>query len=838
MQHAVMRTSPLTSAAPLRSGARREYGSVRGMFRYLSPFLTFLLLCPLLLFAQNDCREKFETALKTGYAKLANADSVAKALPEFQAAQIAARECHLGPVASAAAARGIERVFEGLEKQRDEARAALEAKNLAEAAKTKAQGESYQSARLARSNANALQAWKLQKSDPTLALRMAEMNYHLFPEYSSSADIFADFYGTASLGLIQKTINTDKIGPISSVAVSPDGKLILTGSKDSTAILWNLGGIEFQTFTGHSNQITAVAFSPDGKFLLTGSSDGTAKLWDLEGNERQTFSGHTKGVSSVAFSPDGQSILTGSLDSTAKLWDRSGGERQTFTGHTNVISSVAFSPVGKSVLTGSGDGTARLWGLDGIEHQAYIVHHNPSYNQDSSVNSVAFSPDGKSILTGSKDHSAKLWNLAGIEIKSFVGHTGAINSVAFSTNGDSILTGSEDHTIKLWNLRSPNLQTLNLAYSLVEYPYIDEKEYQKKYERLIRRSTRMGDSITSRDSIRFIRSLSGIPFKGIKLLSFSADGQSVFTQNRDATILWNLEEGKVLAAIGEIQHLFYGTLSSAAFSQPCPEGEDCPFGNGPYLLIGYERGWVALLDQELQASKELKGHNGPVYSVSFSPNGQFVTGSADNTAKLWGPDGVVRQTFGGHSGSVLSVAFSPDSKSILTGSRDSTAKLWDLEGHERQTFKGHTDGVYSVAISPDGKSVLTGSGDGTARLWGLNGGETQTLKGHTGSVKSVVFSSDGQWILTGSSDGTARLWDLMGHEIANLSGDGNVLSVSFSPDGQHILTGSSNNIKRWLSPKMFLQTQVEKYSLQHLKANGLQFTKEDLAEMEKRGKQW
>ena len=76
-----------------------------------------------------------------------------------------------------------------------------------------------------------------------------------------------------------------------------------------------------RTFQGHQSSVISIAFSPDGKSILTGSDDTTAKLWDISGNLLRTFQGHQSSVISVAFSPDGKSILTGSDDKTAKLWD-------------------------------------------------------------------------------------------------------------------------------------------------------------------------------------------------------------------------------------------------------------------------------------------------------------------------------------------------------------------------------------------------------------------------------------------------------------------------------------------------------------------------------------
>ena len=124
--------------------------------------------------------------------------------------------------------------------------------------------------------------------------------------------------------------------------------------------MWDLSGNLLQVFKGHESDVYSVAFSPDGKNILTGSYDKTARLWDLEGNELQVFKGHEDGVFSVAFSPDGKSVLTESSN-TARLWDLDGNLLQIFRGHEEPIFSVTFSPDGKSILTGSRDNTARLW---------------------------------------------------------------------------------------------------------------------------------------------------------------------------------------------------------------------------------------------------------------------------------------------------------------------------------------------------------------------------------------------------------------------------------------------------------------------------------------------
>jgi hypothetical protein len=163
-----------------------------------------------------------------------------------------------------------------------------------------------------------------------------------------------------------------------------------------------------------------------------------------------------------------------------------------------------------------------------------------------------------------------------------------------------------------------------------------------------------------------------------------------------------------------------------------------------------------------------QGHQEDVTSVAFTPDGKsIVTGSGDDTAKLWSLDGRLLQTFQGHQEDVTSVAFAPDGKSIVTGSWDKTAKLWSLDGRLLQTFQGHQEDVTSVAFAPDGRSVVTGSKDNTVKFWSLDGRLLQTFQGHQEDVTSVAFAPDGRSVVTGSMDKTAKLWDLdLGHSLA------------------------------------------------------------------------
>ncbi|TYQ30162.1 WD40 repeat domain-containing protein [Pseudanabaena sp. UWO310] len=558
--------------------------------------------------------------------------------------------------------------------------------------------------------------------------------------------------------------------PVTSVAFSPDGKTIASGSNDKTIKLWNLEGKELRTLIGHRNGVWSVAFSPDGKTIASGSSDYTIKLWNLAGKELRTLTGHSNWVESVAFSPDGKTIASGSADHTIKLWDLEGKELRTLTGHSNIVMSVAFSPDGKSIASGSDDKTIKLWDLAGKEIQTLTGHRNEVW-------SVAFSPDGKTIASGSNDKTIKLWNLAGKEIQTLTGHRNGVWSVAFSPDGKTIASGSRDHTIKLWDLTGKEIQTLtghsNIITRVAFSP--DRKtiasgsaDHTIKLWNLKEKEPR---TMTEHSNI-------------VMKVAFSPDGKTIASGSYDSTIkLWNLA-GEKLRTLRVNNN--FGTV---AFS---PDGKTI-------ASDGYKH-TIKLWNLAGKKLRTLTGHINAVGSVAFSPDGKtIVSGSYDHTIKLWNLEGKVLRTLTGHSGLVMSVAFSPDGKTIVSGSYDNTIKLWNLEGKVLRTLTGHISMVMSVAFSPDGKTIVSGSDDNTIKLWNLEGKVLRTLTGHISMVMSVAFSPDGKTIVSGSDDNTIKLWNLEGKVLRTLTGHRNwVNSVAFSPDGKTIASGSSDHtIKLW-----------------------------------------
>jgi WD40 repeat protein/predicted Ser/Thr protein kinase len=261
---------------------------------------------------------------------------------------------------------------------------------------------------------------------------------------------------SATVAPVGRTLGEDMYGA-NVVAFSPDGKTLASGSNNNVIRIWDIEtGQLLHTLKGHSAWVSDLIFSPDGKTLISSSFDRTIKVWNLSEDtqtqpvETRTLVGHTSGISAIALSPDGKTLVSGSLDNTIRIWDLHTGEiRYTLKGNTNRVFALAISSDGKILASGNGDGTIELWNVTTGQHtKTYQAHADW-------VRSLAISPDGTILASGSgsQDNAIKLWNLnSGKLLGTLKGHSDDVRSLAFSPDNTKLVSGSFDNTIKIWQM--------------------------------------------------------------------------------------------------------------------------------------------------------------------------------------------------------------------------------------------------------------------------------------------------------------------------------------------------------------------------------------------------
>ncbi|MBE9092891.1 serine/threonine-protein kinase [Tychonema sp. LEGE 07203] len=261
----------------------------------------------------------------------------------------------------------------------------------------------------------------------------------------------------------------DRENPVWAVAVTPNGRVIVSGNNDGTiSLLHKRHGKVLKTIAAHLGPVWSVAVSPDGRTIASGGADGTTKLWNFySGKLIRTLDGDKDGVFSVVFSPDGRALASVGKDKTLKLWEVEGGaELETLKRVFDEVQSVAFSPDRETLAIGSSDGKIEMWNWQTGELKETLWGHSEA------VWSLAISPDGQTLASGSWDKTVKLWDISpnhqsrqpnGSLLRTLIGHSDKVKSLAFSPDGDKLASADLSGTIKLWRMSPGERWQMNPA---------------------------------------------------------------------------------------------------------------------------------------------------------------------------------------------------------------------------------------------------------------------------------------------------------------------------------------------------------------------------------------
>jgi cytochrome c len=278
-------------------------------------------------------------------------------------------------------------------------------------------------------------------------------------------------------------------GPVRALSVSSDGRTLLSGSFDGSAIRWSLGrDAAEQVLRFHADAVNATALLNDGR-AATAGADGRIAIWSSGKTQPDVvLEGHTTPIAALALSPDGSTLASAAWDHTVRLWPLTGGAARVLEGHTQNVNGIAFSPDGKTLVSVSYDLTIRIWPLDSAAAPSFVTLPAP-------LNSVVISNDGEIVTAGADgkvyflDRAGKYESETGVGpapliamamakdgallaaadirgsvaiidpkartvVRRLVGPGLPVWSVAFMPDNGTLLTGGADSMIRRWNARS------------------------------------------------------------------------------------------------------------------------------------------------------------------------------------------------------------------------------------------------------------------------------------------------------------------------------------------------------------------------------------------------
>ena len=561
------------------------------------------------------------------------------------------------------------------------------------------------------------------------------------------------------------------------VAFSPEGGLVAAAGQNpnrpgsAEVRVWRAAdGVPVQTFRGHTQFIYHVEFSPDGRRLVSASKDRTARIWTL-GRSDAVVIEHSKPVNDARFSPDGAFVATAGWDGIVKVVPVTGGAERVLPVGRGRVYSVAFGPTAGTLAAASADWTVQYWG---ITRTTVLRGHTGA------VSSVAFSRRGD-LVSASADGTARVWDVSTGQARAAMrGHAGPVASAAFSPDGGRVVTASADGTSRIWDVASaPRLAVLR-PKGRDRPPSFSTSGYGVQF-------SNDGRFLLVRSGFDWPRLydasgklLAALPRKGGTTTSgaFSPDGTLVAIATAVGPVqVWDVPGGRLVRSLRGHEPRELGTpglgflIRRVGFS---PDGTQL-------LTAGYD-GTARICDVATWGTLHvLEAKSGPLEAATFSPDGKLVAtaGFGDHAVRIWDAgNGTLVRALPGRV-NLYCASFGPDATLLVSCGADGVARIWDVAGGRLiLALRGHVKAVLSAVFSPDGKLVATTGQDGTARIWDAATGAPVAVVINVGGYPAV-FAAGGSLVAAAGSIVLARTGDL----IADVGEMGEPLVSAVSPDG-------------------------------------------------------
>ena len=596
---------------------------------------------------------------------------------------------------------------------------------------------------------------------------------------------------------------------------------------------------------GPEESVTSVAVSPDGSLVATGS--GEIRLYDARTGALKRVIGcePTRGVRAVAFAPDGATIASGGLemDKTFKIWDvRTGALVRAASGHETVgqlyaeLHAVAYAPGGKLVATAGRDGLLLVWDAETGQLRHRLAAHRGA------ALALAFAPGGGTLASGGEDRVIRLWDLAsGRLLRALAGHRDAVCALAFAPDGKTLASAGTDwayHRGRDTSRFTPPDPGHRGEWRLWDAATGTPKRTVTEPDRVsslaiapdgrslacgVGRDVRLYE-LGSETPGRTVASHDGT----VTSVAFAPDGQAVISGSHDRTA-----RRVSLRAVAEQWRTagYWEQVNSVAIS---PDGRVIAAGSSDLRWAqrrleagarGLGPGAVRLWDARTgRLLRRLGDPAQQVMAVAFAPDGRRVAAagavpSGSGAVRLWDvATGAPAWSAHDHVATALAIAFAPDGSSLASADAQGTIALRDPRtGSALRTLVGHHGGATSVAFSGDGAIVCGGGGDAGAYLWQARTGRPlRTIRpgkslrqlilgGPAMLITSVALSADGGTVVTCSGgldygDRQVRVWDThtgaLRREFSRPQSAGRF--VALAPDGTTLATnGIGKAIALW-----------------------------------------